>query len=416
MSQRIHLHNVRVIQPRAQLDTVTDVWIHNGTLIGLGEAPSNSHDYLRKEATGLWLMPGLVDLSCGIGAHNMETEARAAQRSGFTHVCNRPDTHAPIDSTSAVAMLQEANTNSPVTLLPVGALTHQLDGEQLSNMGLLKEAGCIALSQAHTCMKSAYVMRRALEYAATYDLTVHLSPREASLWGDGCMHEGATATRLGLAGIPESAETVGLANIILLAEQTGARVHISQLSCARSVELLRQARSRGLSISADTALANVLYTDQCVQGFDALYRVDPPLRTDADRQALLNAVAQKELALTTNHQPCDSAAKLAPFAEAAIGMSMLDAALPLALTLVNNGHLSLDACLHALSTQPCDITQQTMDFALGAPVSVSLVDPNAAVCLDVSDVHSCGSNAPFIGQALQGKVLMSIHAGTHHEL
>lgn len=407
----LHIENARLIDPASNLDQVTDLYVAEGRIAAIGHKPAGGGIELTIDGQGKWLVPGLVDL----GAHLPEpgyahkgtiaSETRAACSSGFTHICSLPDTKPVTDSSAVVKLiLEKASKAGYSKVLPLGALTQGLEGEQLASMFTLHEAGCVALSNARRPFKDSYVLRRVMEYAATYDIPVFLSANDIALSAGGCMHEGPVATRMGLSGIPRTAETIALAQMLLLIEQTGVRAHISQISCARSVAMLQQARNEGLSISADTPLANLIYTDEAVNGYNSQFNVQPPLRSESDRQALLAAVNSGELAISSNHQPHEVAAKKAPFADAEPGMSMFDGFLPLALQLVERGELSLTALIRATSTLPAQIAGIEQGLVEGQAFNAALIDPLLERSFRRSELLSKGRNSPLAGQTLKGAV------------
>lgn len=378
----LHIRNARLIDPTTGRDSISDLYVCEGRIASIGENPGEGTISQTIDAQGHWLIPGFIDLSCYLnepGYSQKGTIARdtlAAARAGFTHICAQPQTR-PIAESSAVIqlILDKSNTAGFAKVLPLGALTQGLAGEQLSNMVSLRNAGCAALSNARAPIKDGYVVRRLMEYAATYNIRLFLTAADSALSCDGVMHEGPTSTRLGLAGIPETAETVALAQILLLAEQTGARIHISQISCARSVDMLADARQRGLPVTADTALANLCFTDQEVNGYNSRYRTEPPLRSEPDRNALLAAVNRGELAICSNHRPHEIASKKAPFAAAASGMSMYNGFFPLLMSLIRQGELDLIPAFCALTTIPAQVLGMERGLMQGQPFNATLINP-----------------------------------------
>lgn len=405
----LQIEQARLIDPSQNLDSVADVYIGEGRIKAIGRKPDSGVVEQTIDARGQWLVPGLVDL----GAHLAEpgyaqkgtiaSETYAACSSGFTHVCALPDTKPVVDSSAIVQQVVEKAQQARYThVLPIGALTPGLAGEQISSMAALHEAGCVALSNARQPFKSSYVLRRVLEYAATYDLLVFLTPDDVSLSASGCMHEGNVSTRMGIPGIPRTAETIALSQMLLLVEQTGVRAHISQISCGRSLVMLRQAREAGVRISADTPLANLIYTDEAVVGYNSLYKVLPPLRTEIDRQALLAAVNAGELSISSNHRPHDVAAKKTTFGDAEAGMSMFDGFLPLALQLVEKGELSEAALISATSAMPAEVVGLEHGLVEGSVFNAALIDPNQERCFRRSQLLSQGRNSPVAGLTLKG--------------
>jgi dihydroorotase len=407
----LQIENARLIDPANNLDSVTEIFVADGRIQTIGRRPVAGEIEESIDAQGQWLIPGLIDL----GGHlpepgysqkgSIASETHAACAGGFTHICSLPDTK-PVADTAAVIqlVLEKAAKAGFARVLPLGALTQGLAGEQIANMVTLQEAGAVALSNARRPIRDNYVLRRLMEYAATYDIPLFLTANDEALSAGGCMHEGPTATRMGLSGIPETAETIAIAHILLLIEQTGVRAHISQISCARSVAMLTEAHQRGLPVTADTPLANLLYTDEAVEGYNSLFNVQPPLRGERDRQTLLQAVEQGHLAISSNHQPHEIAAKKAPFADAEAGMSQYDHYLPQALTLVHRGELSIEALIRATSTTPANLLGLRQQLTEGADFNACLVDPNAENVVTTQSLQSRGRNHPALGRTLKGQV------------
>lgn len=399
----LQITNARLLDPSQKLDEVADIYIAEGRIQAIGGRPATGEIEQSIDAQGQWLIPGLIDLGAHLNKGSIASETQAASSSGFTHISVLPDTKPVIDSSAVVQlMLDQAQLAGFAKVLPLGALTQGLAGEQLASMAALMEAGCIAFSNARFPFKNSYVLRRVMEYAATYDLLVFLTPDDVSLSADGCMHEGSVATRMGLPGIPRTAETIALSQMLLLAEQTGVRVHISQISCARSLAMLRQAREAGFKVTADTPLANLVYTDEAVVGYNSHYKVFPPLRNEADRQALLAAVNSGELSISSNHHPHDIAAKKTTFTDAEPGMSIFDGFLALALERVEKGELTLDALLTAVTTQPATILGIEHGLYEGASFNAALIDPQAERSYRRIELYSQGRNSPLAGQVLKG--------------
>ena len=407
----LHIANARVLDPATQTDSVTDVFVADGRIIALGHRPSAGEIETEIDASGQWLLPGLIDL----GGHlpepgysqkgSIASETEAAARGGFTHICSLPDTK-PVADTSAVVklILEKASRAGFSRVLPLGAMTQGLAGEQLASMFTLAEAGAVAMSNDRQPIRNSYVLRRLMEYAATYDIPLFLCANDLSLSDGGCMHEGPVATRMGLPGIPATAETIALAQILLLVEQTGVRAHISQISCRRSISMLQQARENGLRVTADTPLANLLYTHDAVTGYNSLFNVAPPLRSERDREALLAAVQAGELAISSNHRPHEIAAKKAPFSDAESGMSQYDAFLPNAMSLVLRGELTAEQLIRALTAVPASVLNLEHGLREGADFNAVLFDPESEHTLTATDIASGGRNHPLLNQSVQGKV------------
>lgn len=404
------LTHAQLLDPSQALSQLSDVIIENGLVTEI-TAAGKSHSTSEKiNANNALLIPALIDLSAQIS--NASSETLAAAKGGISLLCAQPSSKTFIDTPAGVSLIQQASTSANNSeLSPIGALTHGLAGDQLSNMFSLKQAGCIALSNARAPIKNALVLRRIMEYAATHDILIMLTAEDVNLSANGKMHEGPTANRLGLTGITEVAETTSLAQQLLLIELTGCRAHFSQLSCGRSAEMIRNAQSQGLAVSADVAIANLMFTDEDVDGFDSTFNVQPPLRSEADRKALLAGVNDGTLAICSNHQPKDIAAKKAPFAAAEAGMSIIDSWLSMMLTLVKNGELKIDAMVNACSILPAKILGLTTGIQVGQKANLVIVDQTEDVCFQTEDLLSSGKNSPVLGMSLAGKVKLTIGAG-----
>jgi dihydroorotase len=421
---RLSIRNGRLIDPASGTDQEADLHLADGRVLAVGAAPAGFQPDRTLDARGLIVCPGFVDLSARLREPGHEqkatiaSETRAAAAAGITTLCCPPDTEPVID-TPAVAQLvhQIAERHGFARVLPAGAITQGLEGRQITEMAALKAAGCPVLSQAERPIRNTQVLRRALEYASTFGLTLFLLPQDADLAEGGCAHEGRVATRLGLPGIPQAAETVAVARALALAEQTGARVHFRGLSTARGAEMLAEAQARGIPASADVAVHQLFLTEDDLDGFDADCHVIPPLRTLADRDALRAAVAEGSVqALCSDHQPHDADAKEAPFPETAPGISALETLLPLTLCLVADGILDLPTAIGRLTTGPAEILGHPPGRDLGCirpgrPADVCVFDPRESWVPSPDDLLSHGDNSPFLGVTLHGRVRWTVLGG-----
>lgn len=403
----------------ANTDTETTVLIRDGHIAALGDVAvteAADHDF---DATGCLLVPGFVDLCCNLREPgngqkgSIASESLAAAHGGFTTVCVSPDT-SPVNDSGAVTnlILDAAAKRSAVRILPVGAVTRGLEGELLSDMAGLTSAGCVALSNGSRPVKNARVLRRCMAYAQTFGLTVMFTPENQALAADGYAHDGLVASRLGLLGIPEVAETTAVMEMLLLAEETGARLHLGQLSCARSVEMLADARKRGIAVTADVAMHQLLFTEEALSGFDSRYHVRPPLRSEKDRQALLAGVRDGVIdAITSQHQPHDSAAKQAPMAATEPGLSTIESTLSMGLMLVERGELGRVDLIRALTTGPASVIGRSVELQEGAVADLCVFDPGASWVPGETSIISAGRHLPLSGEDLPGVVRLTLCNG-----
>lgn len=417
---RLSLRGGRVIDPASGLDERLDLHLAEGRIVALGAGPADFKPEQTIELDGLVVAPGLVDLCARLRQPGLEqkatirSETRAAAAAGITTLCCPPDTD-PVVDTPAVAQLirQTAARAGFARVLPAGSLTKNLDGQQISEMAALMHAGCPVLGHADRPIGNTRVQRRALEYAATFGLTSFLHPSDAALSEGGLVHEGRISTRLGLPGIPEAAETVAVARDLALAEQTGARIHFRGLSTARATEMVAEAQARGVRVTADVSAHQLVLTEDDIDTFDANTLVRPPLRTEADRNALRAAVASGVIsAICSDHQPHEPDAKLDPFPQTSPGISALETLLPLTLALVQQRVLDLPTAIARLSSQPSEILGVPFGrIAVGNPADLCLFSPDANWRLQAEQMLSQGKNTPFLGQQLTGQVQMTLFGG-----
>lgn len=410
----------RVIDPSQSLDQVCDLYISNGVVAALGEAPAGFVPDSTLDATGQIVCPGLVDLCAHLrepGATHkgsIAQESSAAAAGGITTLVAMPTTNPIVDTPAVAQLIQDkARATGKARVLPMGALTQGLAGEQLSPMHALASSGCIAFSNSRRPIRSSLVLMRCLEYAATHDLLVLFQAQDAEL-ANGCMHDDTTSTRLGLAGIPEAAETVEVARCLMLVEQTGARAHFGQISCERSARMIMEARERGLNVSADIAIHHLLLSDSNVDGFDSNFHVIPPLRSQLDRAGLRQALLADGIqAICSDHQPHDPIAKQAPFAATEAGIAGLETLLSLSLMLVDQGLLDLPQLIAKLSCEPARILGiQAGTLASGAAADICIFDPTARWTPSAQTTRSGGANSPFMGVELRGRVTHTLLGGS----
>lgn len=416
---QIVIQGGRVIDPAQHLDTVADLFISDGKIAGLGQLPAGFIPEQVIDAHHQVVCPGLIDLCTRLREPGQEykatiaSEARAAAAGGITTLVCPPDTDPPIDEPAVIEWIRRrAKAAGQARVLTLGALTHRLRGERLAEMAALKEAGCVGVSDGGQPMGNSRVLRRALEYAATFDLTVFLTPLDPEL-SHGLAHEGQVATRLGLPGIPAAAETGVIARDLELVRDLGVRVHFGRLSSARSVELIARARAEGLPVSADVAVHHLHLTEIDLAGFDSRCHVCPPLRGLRDKDALRAGLASGALsAICSDHQPHEPDAKQAPFGDTEPGISGLDTLLGLSLRLTRDGVLPLTTVIERLTCGPARILGLDRGhLSIGAMADVCVFDPEAEGLLEPATLRSRGQNSPFIGWALPGRVTHTLLEG-----
>jgi dihydroorotase len=427
---KILIKNGRVVDPASGRDETTDIAIASDRIIGIGHAADFDPDRTI-DAAGLVVAPGLVDLAARLRepgqehAGMLESELAAAAAGGVTSLVCLPDTDPVLDEPGLVEMLKfRARKLSRCRLFPLGALTRKLEGQTLTEMAELTEAGCVGFSQVDVALADTLVLMRALQYAATYGYTVWLRPQDAWL-GNGVAAQGALATRLGLSGVPVAAETVALHTIFELVRATQARVHLCRLSSAAGVELVRRAKAEGLPITADVSINSLHLTDIDIGYFNADMRLTPPLRQQADRDALRAALADGTLdALVSDHNPVDEDMKNLPFGEAEPGATGLELLLGLALRWGRDAELPLAKTLARITSEPVRVLGEALGSLVssagrlveGGVADVCIFDPADEWRVEPARLASQGKHTPFAfastGMALPGRVRATLVAGT----
>ncbi len=424
---KIHIKNGRVVDPRSGTDAIQDVYVAAGRVVAVGTAGAAPADFKAQrtiDATGLVVAPGLVDLSARLREPGfeykatLETEMHAAVAGGVTSLVCPPDTDPPLDEPGLVEMLKyRARSLNLAHVHPLGAMTVQLAGKRLTEMVLLQEAGCVAFSQADALMADTQVLWRALQYASTFGFAVWLRPQDGFLAKDGVAHDGQVATRLGLAGIPASAEIIALTTILQLVRDTGARVHLQRLSTARGVELVRLAKAEGLPVSCDVSAHHAHLSEMDIGYFDPHCHLVPPLRSDRDRAALRQGLADGTIdALCSDHAPVDEDAKQLPFSESEPGATGLELLLPLALKWGTEMKLPLARVLATVTNNPARIIgngvgTQAGVLAAGETADLCIFDANTMQRISAGTLKSQGKNTPFLGYELPGKVRYTLVGG-----
>lgn len=419
VSGRLLIRNGRVIDPRQNIDRVTSVLIEDGLIKAVGDRLNAPADTPAIDAKGLVVAPGFVDLHVHLrepGNEAKETIAsgtRAAAAGGFTSVVSMPNTNPPMDNVSDIQfVLAKAAQDGLVRVFPTGTISKERVGHELSEIGAMVRVGCVAITDDGSGIQNAQLLRRALEYAKSFDLIVMEHSEDADLQGDGVMNEGALATRLGLMGIPRQAEYTAVARNIGLAKLTGGRLHLTHVSTRESAELIRQAKEDGLNVTADVTPHHLVLTEEAVAEYKANAKMNPPLRTiddvNAVRQALRDGVID---CVATDHAPHTMSEKAQEFSDAPFGIIGLETAMPLLITeLVATGVLTLRDMVARLSDIPARIFKLPGgSLEPGSPADVVIFDPEEKRTF--THFVSRSQNSPFLGWQLSGIVHKTIVGG-----
>lgn len=416
-------HNARVIDPASGRDERGGVLVRAGVIVDVGPhlvAGSGPEGTRELDCGGHVLAPGLVDLRAFVGepgAEHRETlksASEAAAAGGVTTVVCMPETNPPIDEPAIVDfVLRRARDTAIVHIHPAAALTKELAGRELTEIGLLQEAGAVAFTDGTRSVTNAQVLRRAMTYARDFDALIVNHVEDPDLVGQGVMNEGARASLLGLHGIPREAETVVLERDVRLAKLTGARYHAALVSCADSVAIMRRAKDSGLPVTCGVSINNLTLNEIDIGDYRTFLRLSPPLRDEDDRQAVIAALAEGVIdVIVSDHNPQDVETKRRPFSEAANGALGLETMLSAGLRLVEAGQIALPRLLHALSTRPAQlIGVPGGELAAGKPADLIVIDLDVPFVVDKRKLHSKSKNSPFDEARLTGRVLSTYIAG-----
>jgi dihydroorotase len=413
--------NARLLDPASRRDEIGGVLVVDGVIRELGpavrEAPEGATVV---DAEGACLAPGLVDMRVHFGEPGEEEKetfdsgSAAALAGGVTSLALLPDTDPPVDDPAMVEFVaRRARRARGVKIHPMGALTRGLEGRQLAEIGLLKEAGAVAFTDGPIPIADSRVMRRALAYAGRFGAPVIQRPEDTGLAPEGVMNEGALSTRLGLAGIPNAAEVILLERDLRLVELTGARYHAAQLSTAEAVAAIRRAKAQGLPVTADVGPHHLMLNELEVEGYRTFAKVRPPLRSETDRRALVAGLIDGTLdAIASDHRPQDQDEKRLPFADAEFGAIGVETMLPVCLRLVHDGRLGLLDLLDRLTRAPAELLGLDAGrLAVGRAADLVLFDPERPWRIEETDLHSLAKNTPFENRLVQGKVLRTFVDG-----
>jgi dihydroorotase len=417
---KIHIQGGTLIDPVASTETLADVFIDEGKIVGIGDAPAGFQAARTFDAKGLAVSPGFVDLSARLREPGfehkatLESEMAAAAAGGVTSLVCPPDTDPVLDEPGLVEMLRfRADKLNQAHVYPLGALTVGLKGEAITEMVELTESGCVGFSQADTPIVNTRTLLRALQYATTYGYAVWLRPQDSYMASGGVAASGAVASRLGLSGVPVSAETIALHTIFELVRVSGARVHVSHLSSAAGVALMRQAKAERLPVTCDVTINHVHLTDMDIGYFNSQFRLDPPLRSQRDRDAIRAGLADGTIdAICSDHTPLDDDEKLLPFAEATPGATGLELLLSLTVKWAREANVPLSKALTRITSAPAGVLKLNAGrIAVGDTADLCLFDPATEWLVEPATLKSQGHNSPFLGYELPARVRATIVAG-----
>ncbi|MBO1022181.1 dihydroorotase [Methylobacterium sp. SD274] len=422
MTGHVLLTHASLLDPATSREGPGHVLVQDGRIadIAWGAAPAAPEGAEIVDCGGHVLSPGLMDLRAFVGepgAEHRETLASAsaaAAAGGVTTLVCMPDTNPVIDGPAIVDfVLRRARDTACVTVLPAAAITKGLAGQEMTEFGLLQEAGAVAFTDGLKAVRNAQVMRRALTYARDFDALLMQHVEEPDLVGEGVMNEGEMASRLGLVGIPREAETVMLERDIRLVRLTGGRYHAAMISCADSVEIVRRAKHDGLSVTCGASVNNLVLNEGDIGHYRTFCRLSPPLRHETDRLALVEALNEGVIdVIVSDHNPQDVETKRLPFAEAADGALGIETLLGAALRLVHTGDVALPRLLESLTVTPAAILRREAGrLAVGAPADLVLIDPDLPYVLDKRTLKSRSKNSPFDEARLQGAAILTMVGG-----
>ena len=420
MSGLLLIRGGRVIDPRNGVDGRREVLIRDGKVAEISERPIQATGAVVIDAAGSWVLPGFIDLHVHLREPGQEvketilTGSRAAVAGGFTSIVAMPNTTPPIDSGPLARFV--ASRGREVNLCrvyPSGAITRGQQGQELADIGELVEAGCVCVTDDGRPVMNAGLMRRALQWALPLRVPIMVHEEDLSLSQGGAMNEGPFSAKLGIPPIPRSAEVTMVARDLVLAEETGGRVHFAHLSCEASVRLVRDAKRRGLRVTAEAAPHHFTLTEEAVDGWNTHAKMSPPLRSRRDVEAVREGLADGTIdAIATDHAPHGVGDKLVEFELAANGIVGLETALPLTLELIGQGVLDASRAAYLLSAGPAKAFDLPGgQLGVGAPADVTVVDPHAEWTVDATEFFSKGRNTPFHGRKVKGQVAMTLVGG-----
>ena len=417
---RIHIKNGRLIDPAHGIDAIQDIFIAKGKIAGIGAMPEGFQVSRVIDAHGLIVCPGLVDLSVRLREPGfeykatLESEMAAAVAGGVTSLACPPDTDPPLDEPGLVEMLKHRARNLNLAhVYPIGALTQGLKGERLTEMAELNDAGCVVFGQPDSMLVDLKVLMQAMHYASTFEFGVWLRPQERSLTGSGVAHDAEVAIRLGLPTIPVCAETIAIANILLLAKETGVKVHLCRISSAEGLTMIRAAKQQGIPVTCDISINHLHLSDMDIGFFDSNCHLMPPLRSSGDRDALRAGLLDGAIdAICSDHTPVDEDAKLLPFGQSEVGATGVELLLPLTLKWAKDTRLPLLRALAKITSESAKVLGvDAGHLAVGNAADLCIFDPDCYWKVTASGLLSQGKNTPFLGMELPGKIRYTVLNG-----
>lgn len=417
---QLHIKNGRLIDPSLSLDIVADLYIDNGKIVSINKQPNAFKADTTIDASNLVVMPGIIDLCARLREpgdehkSDIRSETAAAAAAGITRLCVPPDTQPVADESSVIESIQlKATLSAQTKVSALGALTTGLGGEYLSEMFTLKQSGCVGVSNCRYPIHNSLVLKRAYSYATNCGLTVFVEPDDDYLSYQGDAHDGAVATRLGLCGIPVSAETVAIARTIELISETKTKAHVGRISAAKSVTMIQRAKDDGLNITADVSAHQLHLTEMDISSFNSSCHLLPPLRTQRDKEALIKGINDGTIdAICSDHQPHNPDAKQSPFSSTQVGISALETLLPLTLKLVNEKIIDLNTAVHVLSNSPAKILNlDSGSLKEGYTADLTIIDMNEEWQLSSQNMKSRGKNTPFTDWNFVGRCVYTIIDG-----
>ena len=414
------ISNTRLFDPASNLDEIGNILFNEEGIIACGKDIPLPQDVTTIDGTGLVTTPGLVDMQVFIGEpggeyrETLATASQAAAAGGVTTMIMMPDTQPVIDDAALVDYIsRRARGTALVNVHPMAGITKGLDGVMMNEFGLLHEAGAVAFTDGSRSVMNARIMQKAMSYAANFNALIMHHAIDTNLVGEGVMNEGELAIRLGLSGIPVIAETIMIERDIRLVEATGARYHIAQISSRESIDIVRQAKDKGLPVTCGVSSNHLMLNQNDVENYRTFAKLMPPLRTEEDRQALIEAIADGTIdVIVSGHNPQGEDAKRRPFGEAEFGSIGVETLLAAGLTLHHEVKVPLTRLIEAMSTTPARLLGLSAGtLSIGHPADLILIDIDAPWIVDADNLHSRSRNAAIEGRKVQGKVTETIVSG-----